>query len=103
MSLDDAIVATAIKKMLDKGWFDICTFNELVRMTGALVPSSVRARLRPLHCIQWNEMPDEVREWVWDAINEAFITGDRLPQLVIENGKAVLLTPRSRFKKLLGG
>lgn len=70
--IDKEIIKTALKNMFDKGWFDICAFDNCVRIACVYPSPELRERLHALHCVHFNAMPQPVREWVLASILDVF-------------------------------
>ena len=58
--LKKLVVETAVKKMLSKGYFDICTVRDILEITGARPSSEDMALLNALHCVNYGDMPPEL-------------------------------------------
>jgi hypothetical protein len=62
---------TALNAMMAKGYFDICTVDSVAELLGVSVRGSDAYKtLRPLHCVHWPQMPQELREAVPGLIQE---------------------------------
>lgn len=57
-------VLTALNKMLRSSHFDICVVDAAAKALGTVPDSRAYAILRPLHCINWGDMPRELRDAV---------------------------------------
>lgn len=53
--------ATALAHMMDKGWLDICTIDKCAKLLGRIPEIDAYRILSPLHCVNFNIMPDELR------------------------------------------
>lgn len=62
---------TALNAMMEKGWFDICAIDSIGTMLG-IDPKQCEAYriLRPLHCVHFNKMPDELRKAIPGLIRQ---------------------------------
>lgn len=58
--LDQAIIATSIRDMVDKGYFSISTIDSILKVTRVQKNQAVYDRLHMLHCVHFNKMPPEV-------------------------------------------
>lgn len=53
----------ALKRMIDKGWVDICDIDKIGKLSGIPVGSSPAYKtLSLLHCVSFKDMPDELRQ-----------------------------------------
>jgi hypothetical protein len=102
---------TSLNSMMHKGYFDICTVDSVGELLG-IKPREADAYLilRPLHCIHFNRMPQELRDAIPSLIQECLGVAPvfqfrTLDPLVIEIREPVEApTPkRSGFLRLLGG
>ena len=69
MEREDLILAElSLRKMLSKGYFDICTIDAILKL--GEIPRGGRDydRLRTLHCIHYAEMSEEVRSLMVNLI-----------------------------------
>lgn len=57
-------VLTSLNKMMRSGHFSICTVDAAIKVLGTVPDRRAYDILRPLHCIDWSDMPAEVREAV---------------------------------------
>ena len=64
--------AIALKKMFQGRYFDICTVDNLLKITGAIPPKADYNALHALHCVDWSDMPAGFREQVFVKTLELF-------------------------------
>lgn len=57
-------VLTALNKMMTGSHFDICTVDSAIKTLGTVPDGQAYKILRPLHCVNWMDMPAELREAV---------------------------------------
>lgn len=57
-------VLTSLNKMMTGNHFDICTLDAAIRVLRVVPNGKAYEILRPLHCINWKDMPTELREAV---------------------------------------
>ena len=62
MHLKELAAITALNNMLAKGWMDICTIRSVAEMLGRDPRGDALEILRSLHCINFNQMPKELRD-----------------------------------------
>lgn len=60
----DPVLAVAVKKMLGGRYFSICDLDGILAVVGAVPNGDTYRMLRTLHCVNWMDMPPEVRAWV---------------------------------------
>jgi hypothetical protein len=100
---------TALNEMMAKGYFDICTIDSVADLLGLRVKDTEPYRiLRPLHCVNWQKMPAELREAIPGLIQECLgvqpaFQFKTLQQPVIELRTVDEEPKRGGFLRLLGG
>lgn len=57
-------VLTSLNAMMTSARFDICTVDAAIKTLGCVPDGRAYTILRPLHCIQWQDMPAELRDSV---------------------------------------
>lgn len=75
---------TALNSMMKKGHFDICCIRDVAQLLGVDPKGDAYTLLHPLHCIDFAEMPRELREAIPRLIQEClgvaptfqFVPGD---------------------------
>ena len=60
-ALRDASALTALNHMMRGGHFNICTIDSVAKLLNRHPDAIAYSILRPLHCVNWNEMPTELR------------------------------------------
>lgn len=70
------IAVTALNKMFEDRHFSICTIDDVARMLGIVPDKDAHTQLRPLHCVDWFDMPSDLRQRVPGLIQQA-LSGDR--------------------------
>lgn len=68
--LKKMVVQTAMKKLFDEKYFSICTVRKIAELIGAPKRGAAWSMLETLHCIDYADMPDELRESIPYLINE---------------------------------
>ena len=56
----------ALKKMFSDGWFDICTINSLLKLTGSIPDSETLKIMQSVHCVKYADMPEDFRQWLFE-------------------------------------
>lgn len=54
------VVNTALKDMLRRGYFSICTIDKILEITGGIPSREDRVLLEALHCVNFDAMPPEL-------------------------------------------
>jgi hypothetical protein len=62
--LSHLAVLTSLNKMMTSKHFDICTVDSAITVLGSIPDGRAYKILRPLHCVNWMDMPCELREAV---------------------------------------
>lgn len=54
-------IKAALTAMFEKGWFDICTIDSVLKVTGGIPSKKDYEALRLLHCVHFRDMPTKLR------------------------------------------
>ena len=73
-------VRTALQNMQSKGYFNICTIDQILKVTGGVPDPRDYEALRLLHCVNFRDMPHALR-----------LALPRKIQLVVESAPMQLL------------
>lgn len=74
-NLDDfqkQAVVIALKKMFQGNYFDICTVDRCLKITGSIPPTTDYNALHAMHCVHWSDMPAGFRHQVFEKTLELF-------------------------------
>lgn len=66
------VIATAMRDMIAKGYVNICTVDECLKVAGVIANAHAMKLLRPLHCVKFAEMPRELVEKIPTLLSQAF-------------------------------
>ena len=69
-NLKQKIALTALNEMFAKGHFCICTINKVAELLDVNPKGKAYSMLSPLHCINFDKMPADVREAIPGLIQE---------------------------------
>ena len=69
-NLKELSALTALNEMMMKGWFDICVINKVAELLGVNPRCEAYRIVAPLHCIDFDKMPDELRVAIPRLIQE---------------------------------
>lgn len=64
------VAMTALNKMMVGGHFSICTIDSIAEMLGVDPKGDAYRMLRPLHCVNFADMPSELKARVPGLIKE---------------------------------
>ena len=64
------VLRTATKKLFDKSYLDICTVDTLMKLIGTTARTPAYTQLRALHCVDYADMPTELRERIPHLVRE---------------------------------
>lgn len=64
------IAVTALNKMMTGRHFSICVITDVAAMLGVDPKGESYRMLRPLHCVNWADMPSELRAMVPGLIKD---------------------------------
>ena len=65
-------VLTAIKKMQNNGYFDICAINELCKLNDVQMSDEHKNFMYSLHCAHWEEMHQDTKEYLMALVVNYF-------------------------------
>ena len=69
-NLKDLSALTALNNMMEKGWFSICTIDDVAALLEVNPRGETYTILRPLHCIHFDKMPAELRDAIPGLIQQ---------------------------------
>lgn len=75
--LDKAFIETALKDMVSKGYFSICTIDAILKVTKSIPDGEIYKRLHLMHCVHFNKMPQAVLNALPDMIRDV-LSGQEL-------------------------
>jgi len=68
--LEELAAQAALNKMFRGGYFSICTLDDVLKM-GSIIPDrKAYAILHTLHCVDFKDMPDELRSEIPELIRQ---------------------------------
>lgn len=79
------VLRTATRKLFDKRYFDICTVDTLMKLIGTTAPTHAYTQLRALHCVDYADMPQDLRERIPHLVRECLAgpTADEAADIVL--------------------
>lgn len=96
MTTDDPLLIetaqTIVNRMLsESAWFDMCAVTKAADLLGVYKQSPRFKALRKYHCVDWRDMPNELRTRVLAELAGAF--GEYAPKIKMQ-GATVYEAPR---------
>ena len=64
LDLQKLSALTSLNAMMRKPYFDVCTVDTVIKMLGTVPDRTAHDMLRSLHCVNWSDMPIELRDAV---------------------------------------
>ena len=56
-AIEVLVAKTALKKMMEQGYFCVCTIDKVLKITGGIPDPRDYQMLNALHCIHYKDMP----------------------------------------------
>ncbi len=75
---------TALNHMFAGRHFDICTIDSIAKMLGVQPDKDAYNTLRPLHCINWVDMPTDLRKAVPGLVQQCIAGGFQAVQFTLQ-------------------
>lgn len=72
------VVLTATKKLFTKSFFDISKLHDIAELIDAPTKGGAWDMLRPLHCVDYADMPPILREAIPHLVNECLTARERM-------------------------
>ncbi|MET3371968.1 hypothetical protein ABIC89_001009 [Variovorax boronicumulans] len=104
---------TALNNMMSGSHFSICAVRDAAKLLGVNPKGDAYDILHPLHCIDWDKMPAELRDAVPSLIEQCIgmtpsyvfrLGGRQQARHIVDITPAVEALPQPRgFLRLLGG
>lgn len=69
-NVKQVVAITALNKMMASGHFDICAIRTIAEMLGVDPKGEAYRTLAPLHCVNFSDMPTELRQLIPSLIKE---------------------------------
>ena len=68
------VLRTATRKLFDQRYFDICTVDSLMKLTGTTERGAAYTQLRAMHCVNYSDMPKELQDRIPHLVRECLTT-----------------------------
>lgn len=62
--MKNQVLAVGLRRLFTQNYFCIIDFDNLTKLAGVIVDGEVHQALRVLHCVNWRDMPKDLREEV---------------------------------------
>lgn len=66
-----AALSVGLRKMFEKDSFSICDFDAMAKLAGVHISTKDYEALRVLHCVKYGDMPQAVRQQLFDVVTGA--------------------------------
>lgn len=66
------VTLSALKNMFEDNHFSVCKVKELAKQNDVHISSEHMQMFSSLHCVAWNEMHEQTREYVFAILIEYF-------------------------------
>lgn len=70
-------IETAIYKLFNKKYFDICTLNDIIKLINHPIQHNIYAELQAFHCVNYSEMCPRTKELLQEKVVEC-LRGDNI-------------------------
>lgn len=68
------VLQTATRKLFDSRHFSICTVDSLMKLVGTTARTPAYTQLHALHCVDYADMPKELRDRIPHLVRECLTT-----------------------------
>ena len=76
--IKEKVTQIALDNMVRKGHFNICAIRDIQNMNNTVGEAEALRILAPLHCVDFADMPKDVREALPDLIRRALGTSEMI-------------------------
>ena len=100
--MQELAVMTGLNNMFRKGYFDVCVIRESAKIMGVCLGGRAYDILHVLHCVNFADMPQELRESIPALIRECLSLN---PIYEFEHLKrqTITVSPVKRFLNFVNG
>lgn len=67
-----AVVIAGLQDLFEDDDFNTIDIKQIAKVAGVQIPSDVQDKFDVLHCIHYNKMGSELREWLYTTVMELF-------------------------------
>ncbi len=91
--LKELAAVTALNEMMGKGWFSICTIDNVGQMLGRNPRGEAYDILHSLHCIHFDRMPQELRDAIPALIEQCLDCAPTHRFTTVQRHRVIDITP----------
>ena len=91
--LKELAAVTALNDMMGKGWFSICTIDNVGQMLGRNPRGEAYDILRSLHCIHFDKMPPALRDEIPRLIEQCLNCAPTHRFATVQQHRVIDITP----------
>lgn len=70
--IQQKVINLSLNKMFTSSYFSICTIDKCLKLSGIIPEKLTYDTMSTLHCVEYKEMPEEVRQWLINSVKEMF-------------------------------
>ena len=98
--LRDIAAVTALNKMMDQGWFSICTIDNVAKLLGRNPNGQAYDILNALHCVHFDKMPPVLRDEIPALIEQCLDCAPTHRFTSVSRHRVIDITPPAAETKL---
>lgn len=72
LSLKGKATISILAQLQNNSYFDICAVRKSAELNGMVIPYELDTFMHSLHCVDYNKMPTELREYLFASIIKLF-------------------------------
>ena len=72
LSLKGKATISILAQLQNNRYFDICAIKEAAELNDIVIPYDLKNFMSSLHCVDYNKMPTELREYLFASIIKLF-------------------------------
>lgn len=76
------VIKAAVKKIFDTNYFSICDLDNVINLVGSRKQCEAYSLLKALHCIDYQKMPQDLRDRIPMLINECLMVSSGVDSAV---------------------
>jgi hypothetical protein len=61
-----AALKLALKRMFSQSYFDICTIDKCLKLTGSIPSADIYKVMNTVHCVHYADMDAQFRQWLFE-------------------------------------
>lgn len=91
--LKELAAVTALNDMMGKGWFSICTIDNVSKMLGRNPKGQAYDILNALHCVHFDKMPPALRDAIPALIEQCLDCAPTHRFTTVQRHRVIDITP----------